>query len=64
MSRELTEEEDAAIRSLRRLAKRWPASLKLFGWSGSLYVMDAEMEAGDAAVLADIGGISCDGGDP
>lgn len=36
---ELTDEERSALRSLRRLAKRWPKSLWLFSASGTLHVM-------------------------
>lgn len=64
MIRKLTDKEIKAIRSLRRLAKTWPKSLKLFGWSGSLCVMDAEMEASADAMITSVGGIECDGGDP
>jgi len=43
---ELTKEERAAIRALKRLEKTWPKSLWLFSASGSLCVMrkDAEGE--------------------
>lgn len=64
MPRELTAEEATAIRSLERLARKWPQSLKLFSWSGSLVVMDNMMELGHDAQLADITGIPNDGGDP
>lgn len=64
MSRPLTEEERDAIRSLKRLAKKWPQSLKLFSWSGSLCVMDAAMRPGSEAELDHIIGIPNDGGDP
>jgi hypothetical protein len=64
VSRDLTDEEAAAIRSLKRLAKRWPQTLKLFSWSGSLCVMDNDMEPTNAAILDDIYGIPNDGGDP
>lgn len=64
MTRDLTPDEARAIRSLERLAKTWPQTLKLFSWSGSLVVMDADMEPGTAASLADIQGIPNDGGDP
>ena len=36
---ELTKEEENAINTLNRLAKRWPESLWLFSASGSLWVM-------------------------
>jgi hypothetical protein len=35
----LTEEEEKAIASLKRLAKKWPESLWLFSASGTLTVM-------------------------
>lgn len=35
----LTQEEKAAIASLRRLATKWPDSLWLFSGSGSLHVI-------------------------
>lgn len=62
--RNLTPEEFAAVRSLKCLAKRWPQSLKLFSWSGSLCVMDSDAQPGNAAVLDCIVGIPNDGGDP
>lgn len=75
--RKLTKEERAAIRTLERLAKRWPKTLVLFGGAGALHVLDREMAARyqefDAkgqtsewtkqAQIARIG-IDCDGGDP
>lgn len=64
MPRDMTGEEAAAVRSLRRLAKRWPRSLRLFAWNGSLRVMDSSMAPGEDAVVADVRGIPCDGGDP
>jgi hypothetical protein len=64
MSRELTKEEVNAIRALERLAKKWPQTLQLFSWSGSLVVMDAGMVPGEAAVFTTIIGIPNDGGDP
>jgi len=74
--RKLTKEERAAIRTLERLAKRWPKTLVLFGAS-KLYVFDASMAArheefdrtgkmsewAKQTVLARIN-IDCDGGDP
>ena len=76
MPRRLTKEERLAIRTLERLAKRWPKTLVLFGAS-KLHVFDASMAArheefdrtgkmGEWAkqtVLARID-IDCDGGDP
>lgn len=64
MTRGLTPDEVRAVAALRRLARRWPATLKLFAWSGTLVVMDAAMEPGEAASLDTIAGIPCDGGDP
>ena len=55
--------EAAAIRSLQRLAKKWPQSLHLFSWSGSLKVTKRNSNDIDAAI-ADIDGIPNDGGDP
>jgi hypothetical protein len=63
--RELTKDEAAAVAVLDRLAKRWPRTIKLFSWSGSLVVMDSDMAVGADAVLAEIrSGIINDGGDP
>jgi hypothetical protein len=62
--RELTEDEERAIRSLKRLSRKWPASLKLFAWNGSLCVMENYVEPGHDAVLDYVAGIPCDGGDP
>jgi hypothetical protein len=71
---DLTDEEARAIASLQRLAKRWPRSLTLFSWSGSLVVFhSADMatltssnDGGEKAdlILDDIPGIPNDGGDP
>jgi len=54
----LTKEEQKAIASLERLAKKWPKSLQLFSWSGSLEIIK------DEAVVGSISGIPNDGGDP
>jgi hypothetical protein len=64
MTRPLTADEQSAIRSLERLARRWPQSLRLFSWSGTLVIMDAGMPNGEDAFLATIQGIPNDGGDP
>jgi len=72
---DLTEEEVKAIASLRRLAKKWPQSLELFGWSGELHVLkhipgDMHRIGGTSVSqqrqksVATISGIHCDGGDP
>ena len=39
MTPDLTTEERAAVRALKRLARKWPRSLWLFSASGSLHVM-------------------------
>jgi len=71
----LSKEEQNAISSLKRLAKRWPKSLWLFSASGSLHVMQKDSEgrqkmlAGRGAgvdpdyVVETIKGIDNDGGD-
>jgi len=59
----ITPEEAAAIRSLKRLAKKWPNSLKLFSWSGSLHVIKRKSNDIDASI-ATISNIPNDGGDP
>lgn len=64
---DLTEEERQAIAALERLAKRWPPSLKLFSWSGSLCVIRSDaslLDNPDAKVITYIEGIPNDGGDP
>jgi hypothetical protein len=59
----ITPEEAAAIRSLKRLAKNWPNSLRLFSWSGSLHVL--KRNSNDIyASIATISNIPNDGGDP
>jgi hypothetical protein len=68
MSRdELTPDERNAIKSLERLAKRWPQSLMLFSASGTLCVMpnDGCPPTGrdQSEILASIQGIPNDGGD-
>ena len=60
---EITKEELAAIRSLKRLARNWPKSLRLFSWSGSLKVTKEDSD-GKQAVVDHIFGIDNDGGDP
>ena len=59
----LTVEEQKAIKSLHRLAKTWPKSLSLFGWSGSLNIFKKAPD-GRYAVVDSEGLIYCDGGDP
>src|SRR4051812_15152639 len=48
--------ERKAISSLRRLAKTWPKSLKLFAWSGTLCVMRNGVEPCESAVITKIDG--------
>ena len=70
--RPLTVEEEKAIASLERLARRWPDSLTLFSWSGSLVIFKsdewrARPEPCDNASDYSVGhiqGIPNDGGDP
>ena len=67
----MTREEVDIIRSLHRLAKRWPPTLKLVSMGGSLHVIhtdDTRFHEGDAitrgeVVLDTIHGIPNDGGD-
>jgi hypothetical protein len=65
---DLTDEERRAIASLERLAKRWPQSLMLFSWSGTLCVMrnESPLDSADPndLVITTIEGIPNDGGDP
>lgn len=67
-----TGEEARAIRSLQRLARRWPKTLKLISMDGSLHVIHTDSEGlpeygedrevRQACILADIRGIPNDGG--
>lgn len=70
---ELTDEEERAIASLKRLAKKWPDTLWLYSASGILNVMRCD-EGGKHAMLRNCGvdpeycvdtiaGIDNDGGD-
>jgi len=67
----LTEEEEKAIASFKRLAKKWPKSLWLYAASGTMCVMKKdeedrqamdgeEVDAGYNVTHIDI---ECDGGD-
>ena len=60
---ELSPEEARAIRSLERLAKRWPRSLTIFGNSGSMVIIRTERGDQPWEAIANIDGIACDGGD-
>lgn len=61
---------DAAVLALDKLAQKWPSHLGLFSWSGRLAVVrlrkDGAWPHGDfeSHVVAWIGGIPNDGGDP
>jgi hypothetical protein len=60
---EITKDEQKAIKSLERLAKKWPKSLSLFSWSGTLLVMK-RIDDGRLGCVEEISGINNDGGDP
>lgn len=69
---DLTPEEEAAIRALQRLAKKWPQTLWLYSASGRLQVMRCDEHGDHAQVgegvdpdyrVATIYGIPNDGGD-
>jgi hypothetical protein len=68
---EVTEEERKAIAALKRLARRWPRSLTLLSYDGSLsvvhtadrdYISDGDGTERQDRILADIDGIPNDGG--
>jgi len=61
---ELTDDQKRAIKSLQRLAKKWPDGLSLFSWSGSLCVTLNTPERPVPVVVAHVDGIPNDGGDP
>lgn len=62
----LSVKEVDVIKSLERLAKKWPKSLELFGWAGTLIVL----KKGHDGIYCSVGNdfnlrnIRCDGGDP
>lgn len=62
----LTLEELDAVKSLERLAKKWPRSLMLVSAASSLVVVHTDDLSDDFAsrVLSSISGIPNDGGDP
>jgi len=59
----LTKEEQKAIKSLQRLANKWPDTLELFSWSGSLHVFKKD-DQDYSLVVGSINGIDNGGGDP
>lgn len=67
----VTPEEESAIKSLKRLARKWPKTLRLVSMGGQLHVVhtnDERMQSEDSiergeAVIEDIHGIPNDGGD-
>ena len=60
----LTEDEERAVRSLKRVAKRWPRSLMLYSRSGTLEVHHlTNQPCNEAEPLDTIYGITNDGGD-
>jgi hypothetical protein len=66
MEIELTDEEEKAIRALRRLGKKWPKSLLIFGGSQAGLSIRKIDENGDyfhQTEVASIAGIPNDGGD-
>ena len=64
MQTTITKEEQKAIASLERLAKKWPKTLKLFSHSGSLVVEKLDPNICLPIRVASIVGIKNDGGDP
>ena len=58
--KELTKDEEKIIRSFKKLAKKWPKRLMIFGWSGTLII--ADMNTGQ--IYPTNINIVCDGGDP
>ena len=59
----VTKDEQKAIASIERLAKKWPQTLTLFSWSGTMNVFKSA-DDGQPCVITGIGGIPNDGGDP
>ncbi|MFV7762852.1 hypothetical protein ACNPKZ_20165 [Shewanella algae] len=48
----LTKKEQQAIAELEKLAKKWPQSLELFSWSGSLHVFKKDANGVDSVWIA------------
>jgi hypothetical protein len=59
----VSKDEQKAIKSLEALGRKWPETLFLFSWSGSLHVMK-HLEDGRLGDISHISGIPNDGGDP
>lgn len=59
----LTIDEQQAIKSLQRIAKKWPKTLELFSWSGSLTIFKVGND-GRRCSIDSVDGIPNDGGDP
>ena len=55
---ELTEKEKKAIKSLKRLAKKWPPTLWLFAGNGGLHILKTGKKG--EVVLRDNGGVDSD----
>ncbi|WP_138476174.1 hypothetical protein [Dyadobacter bucti] len=64
---EFNKAEQDAINSLKRLAKKWPQTLKLMSMAGLLYVIHSnnsyEFVNSGGENSEHIQGIPCDGGD-
>lgn len=58
----ITKKEQRAIAELKALAKRWPKTISLFGWSGTLHVFKRNTDGRQMDIT--IIPIYCDGGDP
>jgi hypothetical protein len=65
---DLTSTERRAVDTLVRLGKRWPPTLRLFAWAGTLVIEDLERSQQDGRIrtIDDVPRITilCDGGDP
>jgi hypothetical protein len=65
---DLTPREYAAIEALREVSERWPDTLMLFSWSGTLVVFRKEDFRSGKSLHDipqwDVHGITNDGGDP
>ncbi len=59
----ITKKEQQAIKALHKVLNKWPETLNLFGWSGSLVIFKYA-ENGTRCLLPEYFKVSCDGGDP